>query len=287
MSRGPDGLPTRLRELDRSLVMAVLNVTPDSFSDGGRWFDADAAVTRGRRLALDGADLVDVGGESTRPGASRVAEAEELRRVLPVVSALASEGIAVSVDTMRARVATAAVEAGAVLVNDVSGGLADPAMLESVASLGCPYVAMHWRAPSAEMAGHARYGEVAADVTAELAARVDAAVAAGIAPGSVAVDPGIGFAKEAEHNWAVLTRLDHLAELGHPILVGVSRKRFLGSLLATPDGAPRAVGERDVASAVLAGLLAANGVWAIRAHDVAATRDAVAVGAAWAHGGPR
>jgi len=279
------GLPARLSETGRPLVLAVLNVTPDSFSDGGRWFDTASAIERGRQLAAAGGDIVDVGGESTRPGAERVEAAEELRRVLPVVSALAAEGIAVSIDTMRAEVAQAAVSAGAVLINDVSGGLADPAMAGTVAGLGCPYVLMHWRAPAARMAEHAGYHDPVGEVLAELSGRLDAMVGAGVAPERIALDPGIGFAKDAEHNWAVLAGLDRLATLGRPMLVGVSRKRFLGTLLSDADG-PRPVDRRDGASAVLAGLLAAAGVWAVRAHDAAATRDALLVGAAWAASGP-
>lgn len=276
------GLPASLDAVrGRPLVMGVLNVTPDSFSDGGRWLDPATAVAHGRRLVDDGADLVDVGGESTRPGAARVGVADECRRVLPVVSELAAAGVPVSVDTTRAAVAARAVEAGAVLVNDVSGGRQDPDMLPTIAGLAVACVLMHWRAPSAEMAGHAHYGDVTAEVTAETAARVEAAVAAGVAPERIAVDPGIGFAKTADHNWAVLAGLGAFAAIGRPVLVGVSRKRFLGDLLPGSDGTPRPPEGRDTASAAVAAILATQGVWAIRAHDARATRDAVEVGARW------
>src|SRR3954470_16443972 len=227
-----EGLP----RLDRCLVMGVLNVTPDSFSDGGRYLDPSLAVKHGRQLAVDGADLVDVGGESTRPGAVRPSVQEEIDRVVPVVSALADEGVLVSVDTMRAVVAEEAVRAGAVLVNDVSGGRADEEMLATVARLGSTrgttYVLMHWRAHSHQMQQHAEYGDVVGDVMRELAEQLEAANDAGIAPGRIAVDPGIGFSKTAEQNWDVLAGMERLHELGHAVLVATSRKRFLGALLA-------------------------------------------------------
>lgn len=283
----PEGLPPPLQDLDRPLVMGVLNVTPDSFSDGGAWSDTEGAIVRGLALHEDGADLVDVGGESTRPGAERVPEAEELRRVLPVVTALAGEGVPVSVDTMRAATAAEASAAGACVVNDVSGGLADPEMLPTVAELGLPYIAMHWRGHSADMASLARYADVVSDVRAELAARLDAAVAAGVRIERVAVDPGLGFAKDAAHNWALLARLDALARLDRPLVVGASRKRFLGTLLAGPDGEPARPAQRDDATAALSALAAAAGVWCVRVHEPAASRDAVLVGAAWRAGRPR
>ncbi|MGF1654774.1 MAG: dihydropteroate synthase [Actinomycetales bacterium] len=280
----PVGGPTLpgLPAADRPLVVGVLNVTPDSFSDGGRFLDHRAAVAHGHRLAADGADLVDVGGESTRPGAGRVPAAEECRRVLPVVRDLTADGVPVSIDTTRAAVARAAVEAGAVLVNDVSGARQDPGMAGLLAGLRVACVLMHWRAPSAVMASFARYDDPAGDVVREVAERVDAVVAAGVDPAAIAVDPGIGFAKEAAHNWAVLAGVDRLAALGRPVMVGVSRKRFLGALLAGPDGQPRQPQDRDAASAAVAALVAARGVWAVRAHDARATRDAVEVGARWA-----
>lgn len=259
----------------RTLVMGVLNVTPDSFSDGGRWVDADAAVARGLALVDQGADIVDVGGESTRPDADRVDAATELRRVLPVVEGLTARGVAVSVDTMRAGVAAAAVDAGATCVNDVSGGLADPAMLGCVAERGVSYIAMHWRGHSRAMAERAVYDDVVAQVCGELGRRRDAALAAGIAPQRLVLDPGIGFAKNADHNWAILRRWDALEELGFPLLLAVSRKRFLGALLAS-GGTPRPPHERDAATAYLSGHFAARGVWGVRVHDVRASADAVA-----------
>lgn len=263
---------------DGPVVMGVLNVTPDSFSDGGRWLDQRAAVGHGLAMREEGAALVDVGGESTRPGASRVDADVELGRVLPVVRALVAEGVAVSVDTMRAGVARACAEAGAVVVNDVSGGLADPDMLPTVAGLDVHYVAMHWRAHSDTMADAARYDDVVADVRAELVARVEAATAAGVDPARLVLDPGIGFAKTAEHNWQLLASLDQLTSLGHRVLVGVSRKRFLGALLADPaTGEPRPTDGRDGAAVALTALVAAAGAWGVRTHEVRPHVDALAV----------
>jgi dihydropteroate synthase len=266
----------------RCVVMGVLNVTPDSFSDGGRFLDRDAAVAHGIAMYRRGADLVDVGGESTRPGAPRVDADIELARVLPVVTELAAAGVPVSVDTTRSSVAAAAVSAGAIVVNDVSGGLADPAMAAVVADAAVPWILMHWRGRSEIMDGLARYRDVVADVLAELLARVDAALAAGVAPDALVIDPGLGFAKTAEHNWALLGRLDALVSTGLPVLVGASRKRFLGSLLAGPDGSPRPPDGREVATAAVSALAAAAGAWGVRVHDVGASLDAVAVAAAWA-----
>ncbi len=272
-----EGLPAP----GRCLVMGVVNVTPDSFSDGGRYLDPGLAVEHGRLLAAQGADLVDVGGESTRPGAARPPVEEELARVVPVVKGLAGAGVPVSVDTMRAEVAEAAVEAGAVLVNDVSGGLADPGMLPLVARLGTPYVLMHWRAHSVEMQARTQYDDVVADVRAELAARLEVAVAAGLDPARVVLDPGIGFAKTGEQNWEVLAGLDRLHDLGRPLLVATSRKRFLGALLAGPDGELRPPLERDDATAATSALAAAAGAWCVRVHAVPANLDAVRVAARW------
>lgn len=269
------GLPTP----KRCLVMGVVNVTPDSFSDGGMWLDPEAGVAHGRSLLADGADLVDVGGESTRPGAERPEVAEELDRVLPVVSALSASGAVVSIDTMRAEVARRAVGAGASLVNDVSGGLADDAMLGTVADLGVAYIAMHWRGHSTSMQQRATYGDVLAEVSGELAARASAALAAGIAPDRLALDPGIGFAKLAAHNWTVLRRLDELHALGFALVVGSSRKAFLGALLADQSGTPRPAVERDDGSAALAVLSALSGAWCVRVHDAARAADAVRVAA--------
>jgi len=261
----------------RTLVMGVLNVTPDSFSDGGRWFDLDAALAHGLALAAEGADLVDVGGESTRPGAARPDLAEELRRVLPVVRALADAGVTVSIDTMRADVAAAAVEAGARVVNDVSGGLADPTMLATVAGLDAAYVAMHWRGHSQVMQDRTRYTDVVRDVAAELAGRLAQARAAGIAEDRLVVDAGFGFAKTGEHNWELLRRLDELDGLGVPQLVGVSRKAFLGALLGGHEGGPRPAPERDDATTALTTVLAQRGIWGVRVHAVRPSRDAIAV----------
>jgi dihydropteroate synthase len=272
----PLGLPASLHHA-RPLVMGVLNVTPDSFSDGGRWSDPIHAIAHGRELHEAGADVVDVGGESTRPGAMRVAPEDELARVLPVIRALVDAGVPVSIDTMRAQVAQAAVDAGACLVNDVSGGLADPDMLAMIASLSVPYIVMHWRGPSDVMGRFAAYDDPVADVRRELADRLRAAESIGIDPRRIVVDPGLGFAKDAEHNWALLRGLAQIRALGHPVLVGASRKRFLGELLGG-----RPVDERDAATDAISALCAAAGVWAVRVHDVAGSRDAVTVGAAWA-----
>jgi dihydropteroate synthase len=279
------GLPAGL-DAGRCLVMGVLNVTPDSFSDGGLWLDPDAAIAHGLRLLADGADLLDVGGESTRPGADRVPVEEELRRVLPVVSGLVAAGATVSIDTMRADVADAALAAGAALVNDVSGGLADPMMAALVAESRVPYVLTHWRAPSAEMDDWAKYDDVVADVAAELSDRLDAVLSAGVDRRQVVLDPGLGFAKNAEHNWELLAGLGELHRLGRPLLVGASRKRFLGTLLAGPDGEPVPVRRRDAASAAVSAIAAAAGAWCVRVHDVRPSADAVRVAAAIA-GVPR
>ncbi|WP_380169176.1 dihydropteroate synthase [Jannaschia sp. R86511] len=282
---GPAGLcgtaAARLVDLDRPVVLAVLNVTPDSFSDGGLWAREDDAVLHGLALVAAGADAVDVGGESTRPGAARVPEHEELRRVVPVVRRLAADGVPVSIDTTRAAVAAAALAAGAVVVNDVSGGTADPGMARVVAEAGCPFVVMHSRGESADMDRHAGYGDVVTDVVDELRRRVDVLVGGGVRPDRLVLDPGIGFAKTASDNWSLLGGLERLDALGLPLLVGVSRKRFLGALLAAPDGTPRDVEHREDASHAVAALLAAHGVWGVRAHTARPTADAVRVGAAW------
>ncbi|MFH8513598.1 dihydropteroate synthase [Streptomyces gelaticus] len=257
--------------------MGVVNVTPDSFSDGGRWFDTTAAVKHGLDLVAEGADLIDVGGESTRPGASRVDASEELRRVIPVVRGLASEGVTVSVDTMRARVAEEAVAAGAALVNDVSGGLADPGMIRVVAAAGVPFVVMHWRGFSESMNSRAVYTDVVAEVVTELRERMDAVVAGGVAPERIVVDPGLGFAKDACHDLALVAHLDALRALGRPLLVAASRKRFLGHVLAGEGAAPPPARERDAATAAISALSAHAGAWAVRVHEVRATADAVRV----------
>ncbi|MBV9207685.1 MAG: dihydropteroate synthase [Actinobacteria bacterium] len=264
--------------------MGVVNVTPDSFSDGGQWYGTDAAIAHGLELAAQGADIVDVGGESTRPGAQRVSQDEELRRIGPVVTELARTGLPVSVDTMRARVAEFALDAGACLVNDVSGGLADPDMPRLVAAAGVGYVVVHWRGHSRDMYTRAVYADVVAEVRDELAARVDAVIGAGVDPRRIVVDPGLGFGKRPEHNWPLLT---HLAEVGalpggtFPVLVGASRKRFLGNLLAGQDGTPRPFGDCDAATVAVTALAAAAGAWCVRVHQVPANADAVRVAAAW------
>jgi dihydropteroate synthase len=267
-----------------TLVMGVVNVTPDSFSDGGRWDTTDRAIAHGRELLADGADLIDVGGESTRPGATRPLVEVELDRVVPVIRTLAEEGATVSVDTMRAEVAAAALAAGARIVNDVSGGLADPAILEVVADSDATYVAMHWRAHADHMADFATYdgpGGVVQAVRRELGDRVFAALAAGIPGERLVLDPGLGFAKHGRHNWELLAHLSELESLGHPLLVGASRKSFLGTLLADEHGEPRDVDGRDAATTALSVLLARAGVWGVRVHDVRSTRDALLAVRAW------
>ena len=282
MPAPPLGLPPRLLELDRCAVMGVVNVTPDSFSDGGRFLDLDAAVERGLQLHRDGADLVDVGGESTRPGAARVPVETELARVVPVVSALAQAGAAVSVDTMRAEVAQAAIGAGAVLVNDVSGGLADPQMLPFLAQAKAPCVLMHWRGHSAQMMSNTDYPEgVVAGVVVELRDRLAAADAAGIDRRRIVLDPGLGFAKKPCDNWPLLAHIEAVADLGCPVLVGGSRKRFLGELLADADGLPRPLDGREDATTAISALAALAGVWCVRVHDAIGSLDAVRVAAAW------
>jgi dihydropteroate synthase len=261
-------------------VMGVVNVTPDSFSDGGRYADSEAAIAHGRQLLADGADILDIGGESTRPGATRPLVAEELDRVVPVISALAADGATVSVDTMRAEVAAAALRAGATIVNDVSGGLAEPEILDVVAAGGATYVAMHWRAHSDRMRDFAVYdtpGGVVEAVRDELAERVAAIRDAGIPDERIVLDPGLGFAKNGAQNWELLRGVDRVADLGFPLLVGASRKSFLGHLLADRDGSPRPVDDREAASLALTLLLAQQGVWGIRVHDVRASRDVLRV----------
>jgi dihydropteroate synthase len=274
------GLPAALTDLDRCLVMGVLNVTPDSFSDGGAFLGTEAAVAHGLAMVAEGADLVDVGGESTRPGAQRTDAEQETRRVLPVLHALAEAGVPVSIDTMRAGTAAAAVEAGACLVNDVSGGLADEAMARTVADLGVPFVAMHWRGHSVDMDARAVYDDVVAEVVTELESRLAALTAQGLGIDHIVIDPGLGFAKHGLHNWTMLARLDALQALGRPVLVGASRKGFLGTLLADGSGDPRPADRRADATTALTAILAAGGAWGVRVHDVAGSADAVRVVAA-------
>ncbi|APE32914.1 dihydropteroate synthase [Nocardia mangyaensis] len=264
------------------VVMGVVNVTADSFSDGGRYLDPERAIAHGIALYEAGADIVDVGGESTRPGADRVDPAAEIGRVVPVIRGLVAAGVPTSVDTMRSEVAEAALEAGVAVVNDVSGGRADPNMVKVVAAAGVPWILMHWRAGAdyrhTGPADH--YDDVVAEVRAELAAQVDLAVAAGIAPERLILDPGLGFAKNAEHNWELLAALPELVADGAPILVGASRKRFLGALLADADG-PRPPDGRETATATVSALAATHGAWGVRVHDVRASLDAIAVVDAW------
>ena len=261
----------------RTLVVGVVNVTPDSFSDGGEWLEPNAAIAHGLELLDEGADILDVGGESTRPGATRPEVSEELRRVLPVISELVAAGACVSVDTMRPEVAEAAIAAGVRLVNDVSGGQADPAVLRLVAESGVAYICMHWRGHSEDMQSKASYADVVADVIAELRTQLDEADGAGIAADKVVIDPGFGFAKTAAHNWELLDRLDEFDVLKRPLLIGVSRKTFLGRLLPNPDGSPRPPKLRDDATTALTTVLALRRVWGVRVHSVRASRDAIAV----------
>ncbi|HEY2264821.1 MAG TPA: dihydropteroate synthase [Streptosporangiaceae bacterium] len=260
--------------------MGIVNVTPDSFSDGGTYLAAASAVEHGLALARSGADIIDVGGESTRPGADRVAAAEELRRVLPVVRELSAAGLTVTIDTTRSTVAEAALAAGAAGVNDVSGGLADPAMARLIAEAHVPYVAMHWRGPSRDMRQRAVYQDVVAEVAGELRGRLDALVRAGVDRRQVVLDPGLGFAKRPAHNWQLLNRFGELEALDQPVLVGASRKAFLGALLGSGHDTPPPSG-RDMATAAVSALAAAAGAYCVRVHDVPPTLDAVRVAAEW------
>jgi dihydropteroate synthase len=266
--------------------MGVVNVTPDSFSDGGTWLDPDKAIAHGLELASQGADIIDVGGESTRPGAQRIPVQDELQRVLPVVTALAEAGAVVSIDTMRAEVASQALAAGARMVNDVSGGLADADMAGVVAEAGVPYVVMHWRGHSADMYGPAVYTDVVSEVRRELGRRLEVVIAAGVDPGNIILDPGLGFAKLAEHNWTLLAHLGEIArQEGYdepfPVLVAASRKGFLGKLLAGPDGRPRSFATSDDATIAVTALAVAAGAWCVRVHMVPGNLDAVQVATRW------
>ncbi|MFD1714844.1 dihydropteroate synthase [Amnibacterium flavum] len=265
----------------RAQIFGILNVTPDSFSDGGRFTDPEAALQHARVMVSEGADVIDVGGESTRPGAARVAPEVERERVIPIVTALARDGIAVSVDTMNADTARAAVRAGALVVNDVSGGLADPGMAAVIAETGTRYVAMHWRGHSDGMAALAQYGDVAREVGDELVQRVAALTAQGVREEQLILDPGLGFAKDAGHNWQVLARLDEVIALGYPVLVGASRKRFLRELPRVEAAAREGSDPRDLPSAVVSALAARAGAWGVRVHDVASTAVALDVTDAW------
>lgn len=269
----------------RVRVIGVVNVTDDSFSDGGLYLDRDRAVEHGLALTADGAAIVDVGGESTRPGAVRVDPRVEISRVMPVVKELAAQGITVSIDTMRAQVARAALENGAQIVNDVSGGRADPQMAGLVADAGVPWVLMHWR-PVSPARPHEvpSYRDVVAGVRSDLLASVDDAVSAGVDAANLIIDPGLGFAKSAQHNWALLHALPELVGTGVPVLVGASRKRFLGALLADTDGKLRAPEGRETATAVVSALAGLYGAWGVRVHDVRASVDALKVVEAWTAG---
>ena len=273
----PIGLPSVLSDIDRTLVMGVLNVTPDSFSDGGLFEDTQTAITHGRYMTAHGADIVDVGGESTRPGSDRISQDEELSRVIPVIEALASDGIMVSIDTMRSEVARESVAAGAVIVNDISGGKADPEMLPYVASTDVPFILMHWRGHSDVMAQLTDYRNVSVDVVREIAEQVDNAVRAGIARNRIVVDPGIGFAKTTQQNWPLIQELEVMDELELPVLWGVSRKKFLGELLADSNGEFRDMAGREAATTALTTYFALAGAWAVRVHDVQSSRDAIEV----------
>ena len=246
--------------------MGILNVTPDSFADGGLHYDTEIAIARGMEMIDEGVDIIDVGGESTRPGADRVSEEEEQARVLPVIRALAESKVAISIDTMRANTARLAVEAGASIVNDVSGGAADPDMFATVADLGCKYTLMHWRGHSKDMNSKAIYGDVVADVIEEVTMQLDKALAAGVKRENIILDPGLGFAKDPEHNWEILNRIEEFTALGYPVLIGHSRKRFLGG--DNPDG-------REEATVAVTQSLVGKGIWAVRVHGVKANVEVV------------
>jgi dihydropteroate synthase len=263
------------------VIVGVLNVTPDSFSDGGKFTKVDAAVSHAVQLRSAGADFIDVGGESTRPGAARIDPAQERKRVLPVLKALLEREIPVSIDTMNASTALAAAEIGVLVVNDVSGGLADPDMLRTVAETGVHYIASHWRAPSDIMDTEAVYKNVVLEVRNALKARIAEMLVWGISPDKIVLDPGLGFAKTADHNWALLKALPKLESIGYPLLIGASRKRFLAPF--APDDAPSA--ERDFATAVVSALAAQAGIWGVRVHDVTSTVTALDVWSAWNSGG--
>jgi dihydropteroate synthase len=248
------------------LVMGILNVTPDSFADGGLHFDTDLAISHGREMIEDGVDIIDIGGESTRPGADRVSADEEQARVIPVIRELAKEGVVISIDTMRASTAKLGVEAGALIVNDVSGGAADPEMFSTIAQLGCKYTLMHWRGHSKDMNSKAIYTDVVAEVIEEMTIQLDKALAAGIKRENIILDPGIGFAKDAEHNWEILNHIDEFIALGYPILIGHSRKRFLGG--ETPD-------DREEATVQVTQSLVGKGIWAVRVHGVKANKKVI------------
>lgn len=272
----PSGLPESLAKLNRTLVMGVLNVTPDSFSDGGKFAASQTAIEHGKQMFAEGADVVDVGGESTRPGAERISVEEELNRVIPVITELSKAGIPVSIDTMRAQVAKEAVQAGACIINDVSGGKADIEMFKFLATNDLPFVMMHWRGHSTEMMNLTNYDDVVSDVCDELQLQVNAAVSAGVAVSRIVLDPGIGFAKTTEQNWPLLAQVEVLHDLGLPLLIGASRKKFLGELLSVA-GQLRDVEQREAATTAITTLMAAQSVWAVRVHEVKPSSDAIKV----------
>lgn len=239
--------------------MGILNVTPDSFADGGRHDTYEKAVAHGLEMIAEGVDIIDIGGESTRPGAARVSAAEEQSRVIPVIEKLTQSGVPISIDTMRAETAELAITAGASIVNDVSGGLADDLMLETVAEMGCPYILMHWRGHSKDMDSRATYADVVAEVIAELNTQISAALKSGIAKNNLIIDPGLGFSKDAAQSWEILNRIEEITNLGFPVLIGGSRKRFLGG--ETPD-------EREQATIELTKSLLAKNIWGVRVHSV-------------------
>ena len=250
------------------LVMGILNITPDSFADGGINFETHIAIARGLEMIDEGVDIIDIGGESTRPGAERISALEEQVRVIPVIEGLAGHGVTISVDTMRAETARLAVRAGASIVNDVSGGAADAEMFATVAELGCKYTLMHWRGHSVDMNSKAIYTDVVSEVIEEVTLQLDKALAAGIKRENIILDPGIGFAKDAEHNWEILKRIDEFIALGYPVLIGHSRKRFLGG--DTPDS-------REAATVAITQSLVGKGIWAVRVHGVKVNKDAISV----------
>ena len=274
------GLPDQLSQLDRTLVMGIINVTTDSFSDGGKHLDLDVALKRAHTLMGEGADIIDIGGESTRPGAERISEQVERARVIPLLREMVALGAIVSVDTMRASIAEEAISAGAVLINDVSGGLADSVMGEVIAAARVPYIAMHWRGHSDRMQSVAHYRQVTHDVRDELAARIDGLLIQGVELEQIIVDPGLGFAKTPSHNWELLHDFKTLKDLNRPILIGASRKRFIGDLLAA-EGVERPLDQRDDATIALTTLAAQAGAWGVRVHEVRGNRDAVAVVSGW------
>ena len=274
------GLPDSLGQLDRTLVMGIINVTTDSFSDGGQHLDLDIAIARANTMIDQGVDIIDLGGESTRPGAERISEQVERTRVIPLLREIVALGAFVSVDTMRASIAEEAISAGAVLINDVSGGLADSTMGEVIAAARVPYVAMHWRGHSDHMQSVAHYGQVTQDVRDELAARIDGLLIQGVELEQIIIDPGLGFAKTSTHNWALLHDFKAIKELNRPILIGASRKHFLGELLSS-EGMDRPLDQRDDATIALTAMAAQAGAWGVRVHEVRGNRDAVAVVSRW------